>query len=47
MCLVASPYTRRGAVVSRFYNQTGVLHTMERILGLPPMNQISSLRIPP
>jgi hypothetical protein len=39
ICLVVSPYTKRGAVVSTFYNQAGVLHTMERILGLPPMNQ--------
>ena len=37
--LVISAYTRRGAVVHQFYNQTGVLHTMERILGLPAMNQ--------
>ena len=43
LCLVASPYTRRKAVVSRFYNQTSVLHTMERILGLPPMNQMDAL----
>ncbi|MCC6445770.1 MAG: beta-propeller fold lactonase family protein [Armatimonadetes bacterium] len=41
--LVISPYTRRGAVVSRFYNQTSVLHTMERILGLPPMNQMDAM----
>lgn len=39
VCLVASPYTRRGAVVHQFYNQTSVLHTMLQILGLPPMNQ--------
>jgi len=39
ICLVISPYTRRGEVISTFYNQAGVLHTMERILGLPPMNQ--------
>jgi YVTN family beta-propeller protein len=39
ICLVISPYTRRNAVVSKFYNQAGVIHTMERILGLPPMNQ--------
>jgi autotransporter-associated beta strand protein/YVTN family beta-propeller protein len=39
LCLVISPYTKRGAVVSRFYNQAGVLHTMEQIMGLPPMNQ--------
>jgi YVTN family beta-propeller protein len=43
LCLVASPYTKRGAVVSRFYNQTSVLHTMERMLGVPPMNQMDSL----
>jgi hypothetical protein len=42
-CLVISPYTRRGAVVSEFYNQTSVLHTMERILGLPPMNQMDAM----
>jgi hypothetical protein len=39
LCLVASPYTKRGAVISKFYNQAGVLHTMEQIMGLPPMNQ--------
>ena len=39
LCLVISPYTKRGQVVSRFYNQAGVLHTMEQIMGIPPMNQ--------
>jgi YVTN family beta-propeller protein len=39
ICLVVSPYTKRGQVVSTFYNQAGVIHTIERILGLPPMNQ--------
>jgi hypothetical protein len=39
ICLVISPYTKRGQVVSTFYNQPGVLHTIEQILGLPPMNQ--------
>jgi YVTN family beta-propeller protein len=43
ICLAISPYTKRGAVVSRFYNQTSVLHTMEQILGLPPMNQMDAL----
>ena len=42
LCLVFSPYTRREAVVSEFYNQTAVIHTMERILGLPPMNQMDA-----
>jgi hypothetical protein len=39
ICLIVSPYTKRGAIVSKFYNQTSVLHTMTQILGLPPMNQ--------
>jgi YVTN family beta-propeller protein len=39
LCLVISPYTKRVQTVSAFYNQAGVLHTMEQILGLPPMNQ--------
>lgn len=43
LCLVVSPYTKRGAVISKFYNQTSVLHTMEQMLGLPPMNQMDSL----
>jgi len=37
---VVSPYTLRGRVVSRFYNQGSVLHTMERMLGLPPMTRL-------
>jgi YVTN family beta-propeller protein len=43
ICLVASPYTKRGAVVSKFYNQTSVLHTMSRMFGIPPMNQMVAL----
>jgi hypothetical protein len=43
LCLVISPYTKRGVVISEFYNQTAVLHTMERILGIPPMNQMDAL----
>ena len=39
ICLVVSPYTKRGALVSKFYNQNSVLHTMLRMFGLPPMNQ--------
>jgi len=40
LCLVISPYTKRGAVIRRFYNQTAVLHTITRIFGLPPLNQM-------
>jgi YVTN family beta-propeller protein len=43
LCLVVSPYTKRGQVVSKFYNQTSVLHTMELMLGLPPMNQFDAM----
>jgi Phosphoesterase family len=34
-----SPYTRRKAVDSTNYNQTGMVKTIELMLGLPPMNQ--------
>ncbi len=43
LCLVISPYTRRGEVISTFYNQTGVLHTMTRILGVPPLTQLDAM----
>ncbi len=39
-CLVVSPYANKGALISKFYNQTSVLHTICRILGMPPMNQV-------
>src|ERR1700722_1569379 len=42
LCLVVSPYTRRHSVVHTAYNQTSALHTMERILGLQPMNQFDA-----
>ena len=38
--LVVSPYTRRKAVDSTCYNQTGMVKTIELILGLPPMTQL-------
>ncbi|HWB02447.1 MAG TPA: alkaline phosphatase family protein [Verrucomicrobiales bacterium] len=37
---VISPYTRRGFVDHTNYNQTGMVKTIELILGLPPMNQL-------
>ncbi len=43
LCLIASPYTKRGTVVSKFYNQTAVLHTMCRMFGVAPMNQMVAL----
>ena len=43
---VASAYTKRGAVVHTQYNQTGLLRTMELMLGLPPMNQMDATATP-
>jgi hypothetical protein len=37
---VISPYAKRRAVVSQFYNQCSVLHTIERILDLPTTSQL-------
>lgn len=41
-CFVVSPYTKRGEVVSNFYNQTSVVHTMLQILGIAPLNQMDA-----
>jgi YVTN family beta-propeller protein len=38
--LVISPYTKRRFVDSTCYNQTGMVKTIELILGLPPMTQL-------
>ena len=44
LCLVVSPYSRRGGeVIHDFYNQTSVLHTMTRILGVAPLTQLSAM----
>lgn len=40
VALAISPYTRRKFVDSTCYNQTGMVKTIELILGLPPMNQL-------
>ena len=39
VALCISPYTKRGAVISKHYNQNSMLRTIELILGLPPMTQ--------
>ncbi len=41
-----SPYTRRGIVDSTFYTTSGMLRTMELILGLPPMSQYDAAATP-
>jgi YVTN family beta-propeller protein len=40
VALAVSPYTRRGFVDHTNYTQTGVVKTIELMLGLPPMNQL-------
>lgn len=43
-CLLAGPYVKQGGtVISRFYNQDSVLHTICRIFGVPPMNQLVAM----
>ena len=42
----ASPYAKRGAVVSTQYNTTSILRTIEQILGMPPMNQFDASATP-
>jgi YVTN family beta-propeller protein len=41
-----SPYTKRHAVVHTNYNQPSLVHTIELILGLPPMNQLDAMATP-
>jgi YVTN family beta-propeller protein len=43
---VVSPYTKRGAVIGNNYNQTGLIKTIELILGLPPLNQLDASASP-
>ena len=43
ICLVVSPYTKRAQTISTFYNQVGIVHTMEQIMGIPPMNQMDAM----
>jgi YVTN family beta-propeller protein len=40
VALVISPYTKRKYVDHTSYNQTGMVKSIELILGLPPMNQL-------
>jgi hypothetical protein len=46
VALVISPYTRRKFVDSTCYNQTGMVKTIELILGLPPMTQMDLAATP-
>jgi YVTN family beta-propeller protein len=44
--LVISPFSKRRAVDSTLYTTSGVLRTMELILGLPPMSQYDAAATP-
>jgi hypothetical protein len=44
--LVVSPYTKRKFVDHTMYSTSGMLRTMELILGLPPMTQYDAAAMP-
>jgi len=46
IALVVSPYTRRHYVDHTMYSTSGMLRTMELILGLPPMSQYDASATP-
>jgi YVTN family beta-propeller protein len=46
VALVISPWARHGALDSTLYTTSGVLRTMELILGLPPMSQYDAAATP-
>jgi DNA-binding beta-propeller fold protein YncE len=46
VALVASPYARRGVVDSTLYTTSGMLRTIELILGIPPMSQYDAAAAP-
>ena len=46
VCLVASPFIRRGRVDSTQYNQLSVVRSIEELLGLPPMNKYDASALP-
>jgi len=43
---VISPYTKRSSVNSTMYSTSGMLRTIELILGLPPMSQYDAAAVP-
>jgi hypothetical protein len=46
VALAVSPFSRRGAVDSTLYTTSGMLRTLELILGLPPMSQYDAAATP-
>ncbi len=45
-CFVASAYTKRHQTISTHYNHSSLLRTIELILGLPAMNQMTAAATP-
>ena len=43
---VAGPYVKRNTVIHEMYSTSGVLRTIELILGLPPMSQYDAAAMP-
>eukprot|EP01133_Synstelium_polycarpum_P011158 gene11158-12998_t len=43
---VISPYIKKGSVNHTMYSTSGILRTMELILGLPPMSQYDAAAVP-
>ncbi len=43
---IAGPYVKRDAVIHGMYSTSGVLRTIELILGLPPMSQYDAAAMP-
>ncbi|HEV3325534.1 MAG TPA: alkaline phosphatase family protein, partial [Puia sp.] len=44
--LVISPYSVMGRAIHTNYNQTGMVRTIEQILGIPPMNVVDATALP-
>jgi YVTN family beta-propeller protein len=44
--LVMSPYSVLGKTIHTNYNQTGMVRTIEQILGIPPMNVMDATALP-
>jgi hypothetical protein len=44
--MVISPYSVPGRVIHTNYNQTGMVRTIEQILGIPPMNVVDATALP-
>jgi YVTN family beta-propeller protein len=44
--LIAGPYVKRNTAIHDMYSTSGVLRTIELILGLPPMSQYDAAAIP-